>query len=516
VAAERLPEIVAIYPDAAIADGIEAPAARAERAWTREAALVELLRGQLSTSGPITAGVLSARLSLASADITAALEALESEGAVLRGTFTTGTTGTAATNHIKGTSGLEWCERSLLARIHRYTLNRLRAEIEPVTVADYMRFLFVWQHVAAAAKLTGLDGVRALLAVLDGFEVPAAAWERAVLPARIDAYQPAMLDALCHGGEAAWARLSVPAARDGGRVVAATPIALFPREHATLWQAARGNGTPAAAAGLSDLARRVCETLAARGACFARDLAASCGAGDPDINDALAELVSAGLVASDGFAGLRAIVRAASSSRVDVSGVPGIAGRSATPSAGRWSLLRGSDDGPDTGAVVAAQAWALLRRYGVVFRRVLAREANMPPWRDLTRVFRRLEARGEIRGGRFVSGMAGEQFALPDAVERLREVRRSTATGQLITISAADPLNLTGILTSGERVRAIDANRIVYRDGIAIAALEGEYMRPLVPIDGAAAVGVATALTGRRMPDLTEGYVAQGVRRRAL
>lgn len=215
--------------------------------------------------------------------------------------------------------------------------------------------------------------------------------------------------------------------------------------------------------------------------------------------DALGELVAAGLVTSDGFAGLRAIVRPA-------------AGRSSARdgranSAGRWSLLRCDDPGTPRDTAIEAQAWALLRRYGVVFRRLLAREANAAPWRELARTYRRLEARGEIRGGRFVSGMSGEQFALPDAVDRLREIRRSPGDGRLIPISAADPLNLTGIITAGEHVRAIETSRIVYRDGVPMAALQGDDLRPLAPIADAIAADVASALTGRRMPAVTSGFV---------
>jgi ATP-dependent Lhr-like helicase len=263
----------------------------------------------------------------------------------------------------------------------------------------------------------------------------------------------------------------------------------------------------------------VLATLRARGASFARDLGPAAvtrglpsdgqNAGRPltagpdseaaAVASALAELVSAGLVSSDGFAGLRAIVRPERGSRVG----------HALDGAGRWSVLHGDDASCAADGLAEAQAWSYLRRYGVVFRRLLSRETNAVPWRDLTRAYRRLEARGEIRGGRFVSGMSGEQFALPEAVERLREIRRSPAHDCLVTVSAADPLNLTGIITSGERVRAVGANRIVYRHGVAVAALEGEYMRPLAPCDEPLGADVATALTGRRMPPVSSGFVGR-------
>jgi ATP-dependent Lhr-like helicase len=513
VAAERLPEILAVHPNATIEGQATAPPSRALRAWTRADAIVELLRGRLTVVGPTTAGALGTSLSIPQDEATAALIALESEGAILRGSFTA------------GAPALEWCDRRLLARIHRYTLNRLRAEIDPVSPADFMRFLFAWQHVAPSSRLTGTDGLRSVIGTLDGFELAASAWERAVLPARVDRYEPSMLDMLCLAGDVGWARLSVPTPTEAaavGRLGGTTPIALFLREHGDVWQTLRhsGDGRDAATAvdsirqysrhkekdpdpfsglALGAGARKVLAALRARGASFLRELAAACAMDDRDTASALGELVAAGLVTSDGFAGLRAIVRA-SSGRSPVGG-----GRAS--SAGRWSLLRRDDQNAPREPAIEAQAWALLRRYGVVFRRLLTREANAAPWRELARTYRRLEARGEIRGGRFVSGMSGEQFALPDAVDTLREIRRTPADGRLITISAADPLNATGIITVGERVRAIETSRIVYRDGVPMAALQGDYLRPLAPIAEAIAADVASALAGRRMPAVTGGFV---------
>jgi len=233
-------------------------------------------------------------------------------------------------------------------------------------------------------------------------------------------------------------------------------------------------------------------------------LASACSTTESDVRAGLADLVAAGRVTSDGFGGLRAIVRAANSR-------PPAAGRGHV--AGRWSLIDGAvapADAAQREAAADAQARTLLRRYGIVCRRVLGREANVLPWRDLARVYRRLEARGEIRGGRFVSGLSGEQFALPDAVERLREIRRTPGDGRMHVISAADPLNLAGIVTTGERVRAIAASRIVYRDGVPLAALEGEYVRPLVEgTDVATAAAVTTTLTGRALPPVVSGFVGR-------
>jgi ATP-dependent Lhr-like helicase len=431
IAAERLPELLAIH---AVDTTLVPPPSRAARTWTREAALVELLRGRLTILGPTTAGALAETLAVPEADVDAALIALESEGAVLRGAF-------------EGPN--EWCDRRLLARIHRYTMNRLRAEIEPVTAADFQRFLFAWQHVAPSSRLTGVDGLRAVVQQLEGFEAAPKAWERSLLPARIDGYDPALLDTLCLTGEVGWARIT-------------TGVALFPREHAAAWL------TDVAPPALSEPAQRVLDLLRGRGASFARELGAE--------QETLDELVDAGLVTSDGFLGRR----------------------------GRWSLLDITAAEPDA----ETQARALLRRYGVVFRRLLAREPNPAPWRELARIYRRLEARGEIRGGRFVTGMSGEQFALPEAVERLREIRRSAPDGRVLVLSASDPLNLIGILTSGERVRSTTSNRIAWRDGIAVSVMEGDYLRPLTDMPPETAMEAAIALAGRRVP-VSAGFVGR-------
>ena len=472
------------------------PPSRTARTWTRDEAIVELLRGRLTLVGPATAARLAGDLGISTADADGALLALESEGAVLRGNFEN--TDLPQPAQPPRVPEVQWCDRALLARIHRYTLNRLRADIEPVDAADFMRFLFAWHHLDANGRLSGIDGLRAVAALLDGFEAPAAAWERTILTARMDWYDPALLDMLCLTGEVGWARLSPAATSVGG----ATPIAIFLREHAAQWLALRDVGRDEGEAPLSAPAARVLATLEARGAMFFRDLAAAADLDDEASSAAIGELVAAGRLTADGFAGLRAIADPRSRAG-------SLAGRGQGGRSGRWSAIaRGETDaGLTADAAIETQARALLARYGVVFRRLAAREANAVSWRALARAYRRLEARGEIRGGRFVTGMSGEQFALPEAVERLREVRRTPKDGRLITISAADPLNLAGILDSGDRVRAITAHRIVYRDGIALAALEGDYMRPLRVIEPEAAADVASALVGRRMPAVTSGYV---------
>jgi ATP-dependent Lhr-like helicase len=437
IAAERIPELLAIHPT--IQPDIEPPPSRV-KLWQREDALVEIIRGRMSLLGPTTATELAASLNIEEKAADAALLKLESEGAILRGTFTL---------HSSPFTLLQWCDRRLLARIHRYTLNRLRAEIEPVTAADFMRFLFAWQHVTPSTRLTGIDGLHEVIRQLDGFEIAANAWEKHILPQRIDRYEPSILDTLCFTGEIGWARLT-------------TGVALFPRQHLAAWLTETTTT-------LSERAQQILDTLRTRGASFARDLG--------DNPEGLDELVNAGLITSDGFIGRK------------------------PERAGRWSLLTADIDYEEA---VETQARALLKRYSVIFRRLLTREPNAAPWRELARVYRRLEARGEIRGGRFVTGMSGEQFALPEAVEKLREIRRTPPDGHLTVISACDPLNLIGILTTTDRIRAIAGTRIAYRDGIAVSVMEGDFLRPLAEPD----MEVAMALAGRWVP-VAAGFVGR-------
>ncbi len=459
VAAERSAEVRAVHPAAGFEPAVSPPPSR-DRAWTRTAAIVELLRGRLTLGGPVTAESLARSLAVQTSEADAALLALEGEGVVLRGRFSPDLHGP-----------VEWCDRALLARIHRYTVTRLRAEIEPVSPADFMRFLFKWQHVDPTDRLAGPDGLREALGMLDGFELGAAAWERSVLPARVDGFDGSMLDMLCLAGEVAWARLSAPAAElpEPPRLAPATPIALFLREHADAWLSLR-NVDAEREGRLDDNARQLLARLRDRGASFFSDLRHASALDDDAARSAIGSLVAAGLAASDGFSGLRARIWSA-------QGRPATLDRRAN-FAGRWSAIPVDTAAVDRDAAVEAQAWALLRRYGVVFRRMLVREALAAPWRDIARVCRRLEARGEIRGGRFVSGMSGEQFALPRAIERLREVRRLPASGRPIAISAADPLNLAGIVTAGERIRAAVRTHVVYQDGAPIDVLDGSMPLP--------------------------------------
>ncbi len=483
VAAERLPEAALLSDPGA-----------------REPAVRELFRGRLGIVGPTTAAALAATLGLPEIEAEAALVALEAEGVVLRGRFTPRTGGTTAT--------LEWCDRRLLARIHRYTLNRLRAEIEPVSPADFMRFLFAWQRVDSEHRVSGLEGLAAVIAQLDGFELPAAAWESDVLAARVEEYDPALLDTLSLTGRVGWA---AGQRGSGAGPIRSRPIALFQRERAGEWLAGR---PVVEQPQLSSNAVRVREVLEHRGAAFFHELVPLSGLLATQVEQALGELAGLGLVTSDSFAGLRALTTP-SSKRKPLNG--GRRRHRTVPfgieSAGRWALIhRGAAGAESEADPVELAALALLRRYGVVFKRLLARESGAPAWRELLLVYRRLEARGEIRGGRFVSGMSGEQFALPEAVGQLRAIRRLESSGRLIAVGAADPLNLSGIVTPGERIAAVARSRILYRDGVPVLALEGGEVKPVAAGAGEPTADMVQVLVRRQItPALRARLAMAGV-----
>lgn len=450
VAAERMAEFMALgstwlsQPLVVLPPGVVA---------AREAALVELLRSRLEALGPVTAAELGAPLSLSDADVGYALAALESEGFAMQG-------------HFGRKDVTEWCERRLLARIHRYTLKRLRAAVEPVPLAQYQRFLLRWQGVDADPQ-EGLNALARTVDQLQGFPVAASAWERDVLPARIHGFSAALMDQYCATGRLVWRRAGSVA---GARVpVGATPIALFPRGDGFHWSRAEKNGAGSSDE-LSDIAYGVWELLSNQGALFFVDIVEGAGLTLEETERALSELVAAGLITADGFMGLRLLLRKKPKRRRRRRGGAELGGLDV---AGRWAPI--VPGGPSTEEQLMAAmehvAWSLLRRYGVVFRRVLQREPNLPSWRALLQQFHRLEARGEIRAGRFIAGQTGEQFALPDAVPVLRSMAKRGSEDRLVEISAADPLNLVGILTEAPRLPAVAGHRLLLRDGLPVAAL---------------------------------------------
>jgi ATP-dependent Lhr-like helicase len=568
VAAERLPQFGALYDTLHLQASIQAPERERARSWERDAALVDVLRGRIEGLGPVLAEDLAGSLGIPTREVDAALIALESEGVILRGHFTPGLV--ASANPLPGGNGgsgdpaangdmsaaataapLEWCHRRLLARIHRYTIDRLRSEIEPATGADFMRFLFAWQHAQPESRLEGSRGLLEVLGQLQGYEAPAVAWERDILPARVRGYEPAWLDELCLSGEIAWCRLVPPApavTTDGrGRPrsgpVRHSPVAFFLRREAHDWMALapvpQANGEGLSAAGWA-----VLRCLKWRGASFVQDLVSRTGLPLAEVERGLGELVAWGLVTSDAFSGLRALL----SARGVISRRGRHRGRRpsrrvSAQAAGRWSLVRETKeplespsdvlDARPTGTagvsaestdvfsasttVTASQKAAeverlreesverlarqLLARYGIVVRRVLDREPVLPPWRELLRALRRLEMRGEIRGGRFLQGAAGEQFALPEAVELLRSIRRRDAGPDVLTLSGGDPLNLTGVVTPGTRIPAAPFNRIAYRAGIPLAAKEGRELRMLRELNDPDEVATLQAALRGRSPE---------------
>ncbi|SEO37360.1 ATP-dependent helicase Lhr and Lhr-like helicase [Luteibacter sp. UNC138MFCol5.1] len=470
VAAERLPAWQAMVSVAAMSPAIAAPASYAAQAWTPESALIDIVRGRLGGLGPVPANALAASLGMPLPDVELALGSLESEGYVMRGPFSPGVT------------DVEWCERHLLARIHRYTIGRLRREIEPVAPRDFYRFLLDWQHVTRATQVTGPDALAGTIGQLEGFEAAAGAWETELLPSRVSDYGIGWLDDLCRAGRVVWSRLRL--GTGSGGPVRSTPIVLLPRRQLPVWSAAAPAATDDVS--LSSRAQAVADALRDEGALFFDELASTTRLLRTELEDALGELVAAGRVTADSFAGLRALLLPASkrngsrhrrTRRHMLSGIE---------DAGRWSLARRASEQRNDADGLEHIARTLLRRYGVVSWRILEREAAwLPAWRDLRRVYHRLEARGEIRGGRFVDGLVGEQFALPEALAALRQIRHRPHDGEIVCIAGTDPLNLIGsILAGSAKVPAVIGNRLAIRDGVPLAAMVAGKFVALTPLEG--------------------------------
>ncbi len=504
-AVEKLPVVRAVFPEARIEPIIKS--SERELASGYSEAVLAIAQGWMESTGPTTAEELAQRLYLRKDDVLAALLQLEAQGQILRGRFRQNPHSTFHISHSGAAAPVEWCHRRLLARIHRLTIGRLRKEIEPVTATEFMRFLLQWQHVVPGSRQHGELGLLKVIEQLAGFEAAASAWESQILRIRMAKYEPELLDRLCLSGAVSWGRLTPhPRLADGGegelgrrgpRIVptSVAPISLFPREQAGWLLATFGEDRrqPDEPSGLSSVAQDLQGYLRERGASFFADLVRGTGHLPSQVEDGLWELVAAGLVTPDGFDNLRALMdprrrRAEGRERM----------RRPRHTVGRWSLLREANSRPQTasseqrgngGSELSATSYSqpanslaehlarqLLRRYGVVFRDVLGRESLSLPWRDLLVQYRRLELRGEVRGGRFVSGFTGEQFALPEAVESLRALRKSGgigAAGQDIKLSAADPLNLAGIILPGPRIPALATNFLVLKDGVVVHTVIG-------------------------------------------
>jgi len=468
----------------------------------RERAIAIVLRGHLELCGPRRTSELATELGITVEDVDHGLLTLESEGAIFRGNF-------------RGGDAIEWVDRRVLARLHRLTLGRLRKSVEPVDAAALMRFLFHWQRLAPSLQAIGEPGLVSVVEQLQGFESAAGAWEHEILPKRLCGYRSEWLDHLCLSGRIAWARLS-PRSTDGSRLAAPTraaPLTLCLREDLDWLRAPCAAELEAALESVPEPARQVHQVLSQRGACFLPDLVQATGMRADEVEDALWQLVCLGTVSADGFASLRLLVdgrRRTKPSRFDRDGSlqsarssrwqrvvsrarkhdsirPAHGARSVPSAAGRWSLLpRAEADAIDP----ELSARQLLCRYGVVFRDLLVRESNLPPWRELLDVLRRLEARGEIRGGRFVAGFVGEQFALPAAVEGLRAVRHANPMApQSIRVAATDPLNLVGVTSPGPKVPAVLGNAVLYRDGVPIATITAGELEVRGPLREGESVG---------------------------
>jgi ATP-dependent helicase Lhr and Lhr-like helicase len=469
VAAERVPHLRLLWPAVIVEAEVSCPAESKE--LVHADVVRKCVQGWMALLGPVTSRSLGTRLGVDAAAIWAAMLVLEMQGTILRGKFEGG--------EVEHDHEVEWCERRLLQRIHKRTLASLRKQIEPVSPAVYMQWLLRWQHVAPQSQLAGEAGVLEALRMLEGFEAPAIEWERTLLPQRVAGYDPRWLDTLCLEGSVGWGRISPhPAFVVQGteltpprRVVPTSmaPVTFFVREDA-LWMdrclALRAVPEPALQACLSELAWRVRGHLAQHGAVFAGDLVRAIGVAADQVNRALWELVAAGLVTADGFDSLRMLVDPRRKAAVHG------ANRRGRTTVGRWCLLTAPAPALESvgaraerqEAEIESACWMLLRRYGVVFRDLLERETTIPSWRDLVGMFRRLEARGQVRGGRFVNGFGGEQFALPDAVVSLRETRLRPLQ-EAVTVAAADPLNLAGIAVPGERPAAVPGKTVTFLEG---------------------------------------------------
>jgi len=464
LAAERVEEVRLLWPAVEFAAEVTRVPAVLTAA---DDVLRKAVQGWMAVLGPVTSCGLAERLGVSAGEVWKQMLRLEMAGTVLRGVFE-GAAGDLAD------ADVEWCERRLLQRIHKSTLHSLRKQVEAVTPAVYMRFALEWQHLAARRQLTGEGGLLEAIRGLEGFEAPAVEWERSLLPQRVANYDPRWLDALTLTGVVGWGRISPHPAfasiESGGpkRIVPTgmAPITFFVREEA-LWMdlclAQREIPETYLTASLSELANRARSYLGERGAMFPGDLARALGVSASDVSRALWELVAAGLVTADGFDSLRVLV---DPRRKQMFASPSGMRKASRPSVGRWSMMRGPDAAEQSAvwreAAVESACGVLLRRYGVVFRDLMERETAMPKWRELLGMFRRMEARGSVRGGRFVSGFSGEQFALPEALEGLRAMRGRDCVTDTVTYSAADPMNLVGVVIPGEREAAVPGRIVTY------------------------------------------------------
>lgn len=475
---ERWPAVTLLYPEATLPAGYVVPAG-VRMEWDNVAVRIFIARGWLEFCGPVTAAELATQLCWTESQTAAILEALEGEGVVMRGRYRQpGERGDI--NPLSDSAHIDWCHRRLLNRIHRRTIAGLRQQIEPVNVAAFQRFLFEYHGLVGSEPRSGASGLFEVLSQLQGLDLSAVAWERDLLSRRLKDYQPEWLDELCLTGEVGWGRLYPPKlAADrttGTALTRVVPISLFLRGDLPWLLTRIEANTPEP---LSSTADEIREYLAAHGASFATDLLTTTRMLPTHLEESLGELISRGLVTSDTFAGLRSLIAEKTNvlGRPSRSSPPGLARKRVLGVvSGRWSIWRRpllNDATVSDADRLQAWAWQLIRRWGVMFRDLLAQEDGAPKWWELAPIYRRLEARGELRGGRFITGVAGEQFALESTITQLRKHRETGLQPDMISISAVDPLNLVGVLSAPPRVPAQATNRVVYLRGVPAAALQG-------------------------------------------
>lgn len=506
IATERLPYIDKVYSVKTVIHQVTVPG-RLLNIPAGKDPLTELVRGRLEIMGPVTAAQLATLSGLSESDINSTCHRLENEGFVFRGQFT------------DSVKELEWCERRLLARIHRYTIKKLRREIQPVSAADYMRFLFSWHQVESGHQPHGPDALQQVMLKLEGFEAPAVAWESDILPSRVADYDYLWLDVLCISGKIAWGRFRPSASlgeKKANNPIKTTPVTFVSRTDLKIWNnlskaLLTDNTEDADNPILSANAQNVLEVLQQQGASFFDDILQKTKLFPSQVEEALGELINSSLITSDSYTGLRALL-VPDKYKLN-AGHRHSANTFSMNAAGRWSLLENGK--PENNAIkrqedVETIAWALLRRYGVVFRKLAERENLTPPWRELVRVFRLLEARGRIRGGRFVEGVWGEQYALPEAIAELRNSKKEDKNSILVSVGATDPLNLTGILTPGKRIAAFAGNRILYKGGIPVAYMEAKEIHFLTEPDPKEKWELRNALVQRNVSPGLRKYLGKG------
>ena len=496
VATERLPQFLSIESTYRYSPKVEMPERLLAQDWDENKAMVEIVRGRLEILGPVVISDLTTSIGLPETKVHQAMIALENDGFVFQGYFN------------PGAEEKEWCERRLLARIHRYTIQKLRSEIEPVSASDYMRFLFRWHGLTGEERPQGPGSLSEILEKLEGYEAAAAAWEGSIIPDRLQDYEHMWLDVLCISGKITWGRFRPirTDAENGKKTpnpVKNTPLCLLNRSNTHLWKDESKEPE------LSHHAQLIKSLLETRGASFFDDLVNESKLMTGQAETAIAELVSHGLVTSDSFSGLRALLVPLKYKAGRKRGNKEVF---TMDQAGRWTLINQSkskqDDRMD---YLENMCMVLLKRYGILFRKIADKEQLAPSWKELVRVLRILEARGVIRGGRFVQGVWGEQYALSEAVTSLRKIKKEQPVDELVTISASDPLNLTGIITPGKKIPAYYSNRILYKNGIPVALKEGKEVSWLEEFEGEEKWKIHHTVMERTIPPKLRQYLGKGI-----